>query len=75
MPELVRIRDRRIAGHRQLIGGDTAAAFSTDSSLYRMRQLLAQIALNAQFSSQASFTLAFHRAIGMTPKQYQRCRF
>jgi len=35
---------------------------------------LAQIALNAQFSSQASFTRAFHRAIGMTPKKYQRCR-
>jgi AraC family transcriptional regulator len=35
---------------------------------------LAQIALNAQFSSQASFTRAFHRAIGMTPKEYQRCR-
>jgi AraC family transcriptional regulator len=35
---------------------------------------LAQIALNAQFSSQASFTRAFHRAIGMTPKQYQRRR-
>ena len=35
---------------------------------------LAQIALNAQFSSQASFTRAFHRAIGMTPKEYRRCR-
>jgi AraC family transcriptional regulator len=35
---------------------------------------LAQIALNAQFSSQASFTRAFHRAIGMTPKEYQRGR-
>jgi AraC family transcriptional regulator len=35
---------------------------------------LAQIALNAQFSSQASFTRAFHRAIGMTPKEYQRRR-
>src|ERR1700676_4327748 len=35
---------------------------------------LAQIALNAQFSSQASFTRAFHRAIGMTPKEYRRRR-
>jgi len=35
---------------------------------------LAEIALNAQFSSQASFTRAFHRAIGVTPKEYQRRR-
>jgi AraC family transcriptional regulator len=35
---------------------------------------IAQIALNAQFSSQASFTRAFHRAIGVTPKEYQRRR-
>jgi AraC family transcriptional regulator len=35
---------------------------------------LAEIALNAQFSSQASFTRAFHRAIGMTPGEYQRRR-
>jgi AraC family transcriptional regulator len=35
---------------------------------------LVQIAPNAQFSSQASFTRAFDRAIGMTPKEYQRCR-
>ena len=35
---------------------------------------LAEIALNAQFSSQASFTRAFHRATGMTPKEYQRHR-
>jgi AraC family transcriptional regulator len=35
---------------------------------------LADIALNAQFSSQASFTRAFHRAIGVTPKEYQRRR-
>jgi AraC-like DNA-binding protein len=33
---------------------------------------LTEIALNAHFSSQASFTTAFHRAIGMTPKEYQR---
>ncbi len=35
---------------------------------------VAEIALNAQFSSQASFTRAFHRSIGMTPKEYQRRR-
>ena len=35
---------------------------------------LAEIALNAQFSSQASFTRAFHRVTGTTPKQYQRRR-
>ena len=38
------------------------------------KQTLAEIALNAQFSSQASFTRAFHRATGMTPKDYQRRR-
>jgi AraC family transcriptional regulator len=35
---------------------------------------LAEIALNAQFSSQASFTRAFHRAAGMTPREYRRRR-
>src|SRR6202521_1313505 len=35
---------------------------------------LAQIALNAQFSSQASFTRAFHRAIGVTRNEYRRRR-
>jgi AraC family transcriptional regulator len=35
---------------------------------------LAAIALDAQFSSQASLTRAFHRATGMTPKEYQRRR-
>jgi AraC family transcriptional regulator len=35
---------------------------------------LAEIALNARFSSQASFTRAFRRATGTTPKQYQRRR-
>ena len=35
---------------------------------------LAEIALNPQFSSQASFTRAFHRATGMTPKEYWRRR-
>ena len=32
---------------------------------------LAQIALNASFSSQASFTRAFRRATGMTPGEYR----
>jgi AraC family transcriptional regulator len=35
---------------------------------------LAQIALNARFSSQASFTRAFRRATGMTPAEYRRRR-
>jgi AraC family transcriptional regulator len=35
---------------------------------------LAEIALGAHFSSQASFTRAFHRALGMTPKEYRRRR-
>jgi AraC family transcriptional regulator len=35
---------------------------------------LAEIAINAQFSSQASFTRAFHRATGRTPKEYRRLR-
>jgi AraC family transcriptional regulator len=35
---------------------------------------LADIALHAHFSSQASFTRAFHRATGMTPKEYRRRR-
>jgi AraC family transcriptional regulator len=35
---------------------------------------LAEIAQNAHFSSQASFTRAFHRATGTTPKEYQRRR-
>jgi AraC family transcriptional regulator len=33
---------------------------------------LAEVALNARFSSQASFTRAFRRAIGMTPAEYRR---
>ncbi len=33
---------------------------------------IAEIALNARFSSQASFTRAFHKATGLTPKQFQR---
>ena len=33
---------------------------------------LAQIALNAGFSSQASFTRAFRRATSMTPQEYRR---
>jgi AraC family transcriptional regulator len=35
---------------------------------------LAQIALNAQFSSQSSFTRAFHRATGLAPMEYRRRR-
>jgi transcriptional regulator GlxA family with amidase domain len=35
---------------------------------------LAQVALNAGFSSQASFTRAFHRATGVTPGNYRRHR-
>jgi AraC family transcriptional regulator len=35
---------------------------------------ITEIALNAHFSSQASFTRAFRRATGMTPKKYQRHR-
>jgi AraC family transcriptional regulator len=33
---------------------------------------LAEIALNANFSSQASFTRAFRRATGTTPDEYRR---
>jgi len=35
---------------------------------------LVQIALNAGFSSQASFTRAFSRATGPTPQEYRRQR-
>jgi PAS domain S-box-containing protein len=35
---------------------------------------LAEIAFNAHFSSQASFTRAFHRATGTTPNEYRRRR-
>jgi AraC family transcriptional regulator len=35
---------------------------------------LSQIALDAHFSSQASFTRAFHRATGTTPKEYRNRR-
>jgi AraC family transcriptional regulator len=35
---------------------------------------LAQIAMNARFSSQASFTRAFRRATGVTPGEYRRAR-
>jgi AraC family transcriptional regulator len=38
------------------------------------RLSLAQIALNARFSSQASFTRAFIRATGVTPGEYRRLR-
>jgi AraC family transcriptional regulator len=33
---------------------------------------VAEVAFNAHFSSQASFTRAFHRFAGTTPKRYQR---
>jgi AraC family transcriptional regulator len=36
---------------------------------------IAEIALKAQFSSQASFTRAFHRAAGMTPRKYRHRRY
>jgi AraC family transcriptional regulator len=36
------------------------------------RSPLAQIAFNARFSSQASFTRAFRRATSMTPGEYRR---
>lgn len=42
------------------------------AELAECRLPLAEIALNARFSSQASFTRAFHRATGTTPKQYRR---
>jgi AraC family transcriptional regulator len=35
---------------------------------------LTEIALNAHFSSQATFTRAFHRATGTTPNEYRRRR-
>jgi AraC family transcriptional regulator len=35
---------------------------------------LSQIAMNARFSSQASFTRAFRRATGLTPGEYRRRR-
>ena len=38
------------------------------------RLSLAEIALNAGFSSQASFTTAFHRATGLTPGEYRARR-
>lgn len=44
------------------------------AELTASRLSLAEIALNAQFSSQASFTRAFHRVTGLTPKEYQRRR-
>ena len=36
------------------------------------RGSLSEIALDCQFSSQSSFTRAFHRATGMTPAEYRR---
>jgi len=45
---------------------------SAMSEIAAGRLPLAQIAFNAGFSSQASFTRAFHRATGMTPAEYRR---
>jgi AraC family transcriptional regulator len=42
------------------------------SELAKGKISLAEVALNAHFSSQASFTRAFHRFAGATPKEYQR---
>lgn len=42
------------------------------AQLAAARLPLAEIALNAHFSSQASFTRAFHRATGMTPREFRR---
>lgn len=44
------------------------------AELARGKVSVAEVALNAHFSSQASFTRAFHRATGMTPKEYRRRR-
>ncbi len=41
------------------------------SELATGRLPIAEIALNAQFSSQASFTRAFHRITGVTPREYR----
>jgi AraC family transcriptional regulator len=46
----------------------------TMAELAAGRLPLAQIALNAGFSSQASFTRAFRRATSMTPQEYRRRR-
>src|SRR3984893_4261887 len=46
----------------------------TMAALAAGRLPLAQIALNAGFSSQASFTGAFRRATSMTPQEYRRRR-
>jgi AraC family transcriptional regulator len=44
------------------------------AELAKGRLPLAQIALNAGFSSQASFTRAFRRATSITPQEYRRQR-
>ena len=44
------------------------------AELEKGRLSLAEIAFNANFSSQASFTRAFHRATGTTPNEYRRRR-
>jgi AraC family transcriptional regulator len=60
------ISPRRYISHRRL---ENAMA-----ELAAGKLPLAEIALNAQFSSQASFTRAFHRATGLTPQEYRRRR-
>jgi AraC family transcriptional regulator len=60
------ISPRRYVSHRRLENAMAELAVGKLS--------LAEIAFNAQFSSQASFTRAFHRATGTTPKEYQRLR-
>jgi AraC-like DNA-binding protein len=52
------------------LGWSTISAAEIISS----RLSLAQIASNAWFSSQASFTRAFRRATGVTPAEYRRGR-
>jgi AraC family transcriptional regulator len=60
MPPLRYISQMRLANARVELAAGTLA--------------ITEIALNAHFSSQASFTRAFHRVTGMTPREYQRRR-
>jgi AraC family transcriptional regulator len=48
-----------------------ALAMGISSGRYISQRRL-ENAPNAQFSSQASFTRAFHRVAGTTPKEYRR---
>src|SRR5262249_13159476 len=36
---------------------------------------LVEISLSTGFSSQSHFTTAFHRVVGVTPSEFQRCNF